>query len=175
MREIVCSTKRLDLVTPLMDDCDALAAMWDDPETMSYIGDGSGWSRRKVHERIKRAMGMQRDRRMTFWTVIERESGAVIGQGGLVPIEFNGNEIELGYRLGKEHWGKGYASEIAQASAAYGFDELGLTDLVAVCYRENYASRRVLIKAGFTEVGESDVYYGVTTVVHRMTRDQCVR
>jgi len=174
MREVVCSTGRLDLVVPMVEDCRALAAMWGDPETMRHIGDGARWSRGKVEERIERAMGMQRDRGMTFWTVIERQSGEVIGQGGLVPIAFNGDEIELGYRLGRAHWGKGYASEIARASAAHGFGELGLIDLVAVCNRENLASRRVLIKTGFVEVGESEVYYGVPTVVHRMGRNDCV-
>ena len=180
MREVVCSTARLDLVVPTMEDCRALATMWGDPETMRYIGDGSGWTREKVEERIKRAIERQQDRGMTFWTVIERSSGEVIGQGGLVPIEFNGDEIELGYRLGKAHWGNGYASEIARASAAYGFEELGFEALVGVCNAENLASRRVLIKAGFVEDGESEVYYGVPTVVHRMRRNsksqnECVR
>ena len=157
-----------------------LADMWGDPETMRYIGDGSGWTREKVDERIERAIKTHRDQGMTFWTVIERANGLVVGQGGLVPIEFNGDEVELGYRLGKAYWGKGYASEIAHASAAHGFGALGLGALVAVCYPENLASRRVLIKTGFVEDGESDVYYGVRTVVHRMVRDPmehpgCVR
>ena len=170
MREVVCSTGRLDLVVPTMEDCGALSAMWGDPEAMRYIGDGSGWSLEKVQERVERAIERHRERGMTFWTVIERASGEVIGQGGLVPISFNGEEVELGYRLGKAHWGKGYASEIARASAAHGFGALGLEALVAVCYAENLASRRVLIKTGFEEDGESDVYYGVPTVVHRMGR-----
>lgn len=172
MREVVFSTARLDLVVPLMEDSEALIGYWSDPETMKHIGAGRAWDLEAVVERIERAIRMQREQGMTFWTVIEKESGSAIGQGGLVPIEFDGPEIELGYRLGKAHWGKGYATEIAKASAAYGFGEMGVEELVAVCYAENLASRRVLIKAGFKEVGESDVYYGVATVVHRMRKEK---
>lgn len=175
MREVITATARLDLVAPGIEDCEPLSELWGDPETMRFIGDGSAWDRAKISERIERAIGMQRDRGMTFWTVIERESGAVIGQGGLVPIEFNGPEVELGYRIGRAHWGKGYASEIARASAQYGFESLGLEKLVAVTHHDNLASRRVLIKAGFVEIGESDVYYGVPTVVHLMNAPLGVR
>ena len=155
-----------------MSDCEALLGLWNDPETMQYIGDGSVWDREKITERIERGIGMHRDRGMTFWTLIERDSGGVVGQGGLVPIEFNGPEIELGYRLGKAHWGKGYASEVARASVAYGFDTLALDELVAVTDPANLASRRVLIKTGFVEEGESEIYYGVRTIVHRMNASQ---
>ncbi len=171
MRQTVCETDRLVLVAPHESDIDALCALWGDAETMKHIGSGEPWSKEKVTQRIERAMRMHEEQGMTFWTVIEKSSGKVIGQGGLVPIEFDGPEIELGYRLGKDHWGKGYASEIARASAAYAFEQLGIEELVAVCDPANLASRRVLIKAGFNEVGESDVYYGVPTIVHRITKD----
>ena len=170
-RDIVIQTDRLLLLVPSMDDCGALHELWSDPETMKYIGAGGVWTREQIEERLQRAMRTQQEHGMTFWTIIERDSGSIIGQGGLVPIEFDGPEIELGYRLGRDHWGNGYASEIARASAAYGFGALGVDELVAVCYEENLPSRRVLLKAGFHEVGESDLYYGVRTIVHRMTKD----
>ncbi len=171
MHQTVCETDRLLLVAPSESDIDPLCALWSDPETMKFIGSGEPWSKEKVTHRIERAMRTHQEQGMTFWTVIEKSSDKVIGQGGLVPIEFDGPEIELGYRLGKDYWGKGYASEIAHASAAYGFEQLGIEELVAVCDPANLGSRRVLIKTGFNEVGESDVYYGVPTIVHRMTKD----
>ncbi len=171
MRDVVISTPRLDLIAPVIDDCESLIGYWQDPETMQYIGAGDTWEPEAYRERIERAARMHNEHGMTFWTVIERESGDIIGQGGLVPIEFNGPEIELGYRLGKQYWGKGYATEIAKASAAHGFDSLGIDELVAVCYKENLPSRKVLKNAGFVEAGESDVYYGVTLIVHRMMRE----
>jgi RimJ/RimL family protein N-acetyltransferase len=171
MRQIVCESDRLALVAPSVSDIEPLCVLWGDPETMRYIGSGDAWSCDKVTQRIERAMRMHQEQGMTFWTVIEKESGEVIGQGGLVPIEFDGPEIELGYRLGKASWGKGYATEIAKMSAAHGFETMGVDELVAVCDPANLGSRRVLIKTGFAEVGESDVYYGVPTIVHRMSKD----
>ncbi len=169
MREIVIETERLQLCVPSMDDVDVLLSYWSDPETMKYIGkSGEGWTRAQVVERIERGIRFCHEHRMTFWTVIKKESGAIIGQGGLVPIQFNNDEIELGYRLGKAYWGKGYGTEIARAAARYGFDELKLDRLVAVCYPENVGSRRVLSKAGFVELGLSDLYYECTTVLHEL-------
>ncbi len=170
MREIVASTERLDLCAPSLDDVGPLAAMWSDPETMQYIGAGDTWDEGKVRARIERAMDTYARTRCAFYTVVERATGAVIGQGGLVPITFNGDEIELGYRLGRAHWGKGYATEIARASAAHGFGALGFDRLVAVTYPENAGSRRVLTKAGFVEVGETDLYYGVRCVLYELVR-----
>ncbi len=168
MNSVIVETNRVVLCRPSMDDVDALFGLWSDPETMRYIGDGNGWPRERIVERTQKAIRVQTERGMCFWTARLKKCGSVIGQGGLVPIAFDGDEIELGYRLGKAYWGKGYATEIARAAAEYGLGELGLTDLVAVCFPENVASRRVLKKVGFVEVGESGLYYGVPTVVYRM-------
>jgi RimJ/RimL family protein N-acetyltransferase len=170
MREVVTSTERLDLCAPSLDDVGPLAAMWSDPETMRYIGAEEVWDAVKVRARVERAMETHARTRCAFYTIVERASGAVIGQGGLVPITFNGDEIELGYRLGKAHWGKGYATEVARASAAHGFGALGFDRLVAVTYPENLGSRRVLTKAGFAEVGETDLYYGVHCVLYERVK-----
>jgi len=170
MPDIITQTDRLTLRVPSMDDADVLASYWSDPETMKYIGkDGSGWTREQVVVRIERAIRFCAEHGMTFWTVVENETGTVIGQGGLVPIDFNGPEIELGYRLGRAHWGKGYATEISRASAAYAFETLGLDRLIAVSDPENLASRRVLVKAGFEERGETDRYYETMCVLFELT------
>lgn len=171
MRDVIASTERLDLCVPSLEDVAPLSAMWSDPETMRYIGAGDPWDEAKVRARIERAIDTFASTGCAFYTVVERATGAVIGQGGLVPIAFDGAEIELGYRLGRAYWGKGYATEVARASARHGFDTLGFDRLVAVAYPENLASRRVLGKAGFAEVGETDLYYGVRCVLYERVRE----
>ncbi|MFK7758360.1 MAG: GNAT family N-acetyltransferase [Phycisphaerales bacterium] len=175
MLEPVITTDRLLIDPPSHTDLDALAELWSDEHTMRYIGAGNAWSRSQIAERIDRAIKTHRQHGMTFWTIKERSTGMIIGQGGLVPIEFNGPEIELGYRLGKDHWGKGYATEIAKASARYGLTSLGLDELVAVCDEHNDASRVVLSKVGFREIGLSQAYYNTSTILHRMNRDDFER
>lgn len=172
MRDIVTQSDRVALVAPSLGDLDALSAMWSDPETMRYIGSGAVWTRDDVAARLERAAKTHAQTGMAFWTAIEREQGAVIGQGGVVPIAFNGDEIELGYRLGREHWGRGFASEIAKLSADHAIGALGQSRLVAVAYPENRASRRVLEKIGFAELGLTDKYYGVTSVLHELVADR---
>jgi RimJ/RimL family protein N-acetyltransferase len=70
------------------------------------------------------------------------------------------NRIELGYRLKRSFWGKGFATEGARALIAYGFDQLGLDSIMAQTLQRNLASRRVMEKLGmrveteFTYPGE---------------------
>jgi ribosomal-protein-alanine N-acetyltransferase len=80
-----------------------------------------------------------------------------------------GPEIEVGYRFLKDHRGRGYATEAAAASIAFGFDELGLDRIVAVALPENTASRRVLEKCGLTEIGLTHVY-GLDHVKYEIAR-----
>jgi len=107
---------------------------------------------------------------MSYWTVIRRDTDEVIGQGGLEPIAFNGDEIELAYQFGKMHWGKGYATEVAHASAKFGFEQLGLDRFVALTYPQNGHSIRVLEKVGFGFVGKSDMYYHTMLNVYEMNK-----
>lgn len=173
MPEIITQTDRLSICVPRMSDVDALAAYWSDPETMRYIGhSGAPWDRSTVELRIAQAIERQRISGMCFWVVRLRDTGQIIGQGGTVPIANTGPEIELGYRIGRPHWGRGYATEIACASAAYAFESLRLDRLIAVTYPENIGSRKVLIKAGFTELGLTDRYYDTTCMLYELTSDQ---
>ncbi|RMH27479.1 MAG: N-acetyltransferase [Planctomycetota bacterium] len=167
--ELVARSERLSLVAPSMEHLDALCAMWSDAETMRYVGKGLAWTREEVAARIERAMKSHAERGMAFWTIVRNGDGVVLGQGGVVPIEFDGPEIELGYRLGRAHWGRGYATEAAGLTRDHAFGALGVGRLVAVTYPENVASRRVLAKVGFRETGESDKYYGVHAITFEMT------
>ena len=60
--------------------------------------------------------------------------------------------VELGYRLRKAAWGKGYATEGSRALIRKGFKELGVQRVLATTYQDNLASRRVMEKAGLTLV-----------------------
>lgn len=168
--DTIAQSERLSLRVPSMDDLDAMAALWADPETMRYIGKGGVWTRDEVAARLERGARQHAERGLCFWTVVRNADGAVMGQGGVVPIAFNGPEFELGYRLGRAYWGRGYATEAARLAAGYAFGVAGLERLVAVAYPENAASLGVLAKAGFRATGESDLYYGVHALTFAMDR-----
>jgi RimJ/RimL family protein N-acetyltransferase len=173
MTDTITQSERLTLRVPRMEDVDMLASYWGDAETMKYIGKGGEpWAREVVQQRIEQAIERQQESGYCFWVVELRETGEVLGQGGVVPIANVGPEIELGYRLGRAHWGKGYATEIARASARYAFESIGLDRLIAVTYPENTGSRRVLVKCGFDDLGITDRYYDTTCSLYELTAER---
>jgi RimJ/RimL family protein N-acetyltransferase len=89
---------------------------------------------------------------------------------GLQILE-DGPEVELGYKLGPEYRGRGYATEAGRAWLAYGFETLGLDRIVAVAWPENAASWRVMEKLGMTRVGPGH-HYGHETLLYRITREE---
>ena len=91
--------------------------------------------------------------------MVERESGTLIGNCGLIPYRWEEPEIELGYRLGRRWWRRGYATEAASACLRFAFGELGLERVVAVTDPDNVASQRVLAKIGMAR-GGTDRYGG---------------
>jgi len=169
MNAVVFETDRLLICEPCMDDVDVFAAMWADAETMKYVGgDGLGWTHDRVFRWMERQVESHKSHQMAQWTIVLKDTKEVIGQGGLEPIEFNGREIELAYQFGNKHWGKGYASELAIACAAYGCESLNIHRYVAMSYPENTASVRVLEKVGFHFIGMSDLYYDTMLNVYEL-------
>jgi RimJ/RimL family protein N-acetyltransferase len=80
------------------------------------------------------------------------ESGNLLGAIGL-EITAAHERAEIGYWIGKPHWGKGYCTEAALAVLQYGFDSLGLERIFATHFRKNPASGRVMQKAGMKHEG----------------------
>jgi RimJ/RimL family protein N-acetyltransferase len=64
--------------------------------------------------------------------------------------------VEIGWRLAAEHWGRGYATEGARAALAFGFEVLGLEEIVSFTVSRNLRSRRVMEKLGMTSKAEDD-------------------
>jgi RimJ/RimL family protein N-acetyltransferase len=98
-------------------------------------------------------MTMERRHGFTLWALVEKDSGELIGDCGLQPLERVGPEIELGYRLGSAHWGKGYATEAARAARDLGFQRFGLERIYVDIDPENEASLNVARKIGARLLG----------------------
>lgn len=84
-----------------------------------------------------------------LWMLREGESGAVIGRAVLRHLDVDEvDEVEVGYGFFPEFWGRGLATEVAQACVGIGLQRLGLGSVVAITLPTNVASRRVMEKAG---------------------------
>jgi ribosomal-protein-alanine N-acetyltransferase len=160
------TTERLVLRPPTLDDLPAWHAIYLDAEEVWYGAPRSSLDENRT--RLERQIAHREQHGFGMCAVELAASGETIGTAGLQHLE-GGPEIEVGYRFLKEHWGHGYATESAQASIDFGFDEVGLDRIVAVALETNIASRRVLEKCGLREIGLTHVY-GLEHVKYEIRR-----
>jgi len=151
---VFLETERLLLRQFTLDDVDNLYNLDSDPEVMRFVG-GTPTSREAVENHYLPAyLGYyERGDRYGFWAAVERSTGDFLGWFHLRPEERSrADEAELGYRLRAAAWGKGYATEGSRALIYKAFTELGVQRVLASTAINNFASRRVLEKAGLTFV-----------------------
>ena len=144
------STERLIMRGWQESDLAPWAAMNADPEVRRYLGplltfvQASAWVLNFQDELDRYGFG--------FWALEVSASGEFIGFTGLRALDeempFTG--VELGWRLARPAWGHGYATEAARAALAYGFDILGLPEIIAVTMARNLRSRAVMQRIGMT-------------------------
>jgi ribosomal-protein-alanine N-acetyltransferase len=151
-------TQRLRLREITSNDFEDLYRMNSDPEVMKYVGDGSVRTREQmVHEMEVLISHYMRKPGPGIWAVERKKNSLFVGAAGLVSYD-NTREIEVGYRLMKEHWNKGYATEAASALIKYGFEKLRLKKLVSSAHIHNRASTRVMEKIGMRYVDDRFQY-----------------
>jgi RimJ/RimL family protein N-acetyltransferase len=159
-------TERLRLRPAEIDDVEAWHAIARDAEE-AWFGAASS-TLDEARTKLERHIAHQERHGFALWIVELRTTAEVIGITGLTHLD-DGPEIEVGYRFLRRFWGCGYATEAAQASLAFGLDELGLERIVAVTLPDNVASRRVLEKCGLGVVGTTHVY-GYEHVKYEVSR-----
>ncbi|WP_228455876.1 GNAT family N-acetyltransferase [Chryseobacterium sp. POL2] len=153
-------TERL-LLRPLEEsDAARLFLLDSNPEVMKYVGVDTLSKEEESLEVIRMIRKQYDDFGVGRYAVVEKNTGLLIGWSGL---KFNNNSVnehqdfyELGYRFLPEYWGKGYASESAVAFIKAFFTVLKKGNLYAYAHSENEASKHVLRKLGFNEIGTFD-------------------
>jgi len=84
-------------------------------------------------------------------SVIEKDTGAYVGQCGLLHQSIDGaDELEIGYSLLSTMWGKGYATEAAVALKQWAFEQNIVQSLISIIHQENESSKRVAQRMGMT-------------------------
>jgi len=182
--QLEIETERLNL-RPLSKDDLALALdLFTDERVMRYVGEV------ETPELIRRELPIWCQRAgggaIGIWATYEKETGVAVGSAILLPMpvelddtdwslmgtdDMPDAEIEVGYLLKPDMWGKGYATELCERLLDFGFENTDLEEIVAVTDLENDASRRVLTKSGMREHGKRRAYATETTDF-RMTRAQ---
>jgi [ribosomal protein S5]-alanine N-acetyltransferase len=86
------------------------------------------------------------------WAANEKATEKFVGSFAIIPIE-DSDDIQLGYALLKENWGKGFASELTKAGLDYYFNNTNAHHIYAIADEANIASHNVLLKNGFVRDG----------------------
>lgn len=146
-------TPRLLIRERTLADVESCLAMDRDPEVTRYVA--GPWQdpvahRRFVEHRITRPYPPG----LGYWTIRERSApDAFLGWVLLIPDHGAGPDVEIGWRLIRSAWGRGIASEAANALVAHAFDTVRLPRVIADIAAENQASLRVAQKLGMKWVG----------------------
>lgn len=152
---VFVETARLAL-RPFADtvaDVDALFALDNDPAVMRSLTGGRPTPRETIETQIMPRMLHDHPCTGTrgYWAAEEKRTGLFLGWFEFRPLgEDSPADVELGYRLNKPAWGRGYATEGSRALLDKGFTDLGTEDVVAYTMAVHVGSRRVMEKAGLT-------------------------
>ena len=160
-------TARLLLSRVRAADLDDFVRMYDDPRVMATLGGvrPAAWTA----QYLERQLAHWDRHGFGFWTARDLLTGEFIGRGGLRYATVEGREeVEVGYGMRAEHWGRGLATELARESVRVGFTEIQRPDLVCFTLPSNSASRRVMEKVGFRYVRDV-VYADLPHVLCRLT------
>jgi RimJ/RimL family protein N-acetyltransferase len=153
--QVFLETRRLVLRRFTMADVDNLVSLDADPDVMHFVTGGIPTARDEIENELLPGFldYYEQFEGYGFWAAIEKATGEFLGWFHFRPREEAGpDEAELGYRLHKSAWGKGYATEGSRALISKGFTDFGVQRVVAETMVVHEASRRVMEKAGLTLV-----------------------
>lgn len=155
-------TERLLLRELRPTDIEGMFALDSDPEVHKYLGNKPVKTKEESQKILESVLTQYKERGIGRFAVIEKSSGDFVGWSGLrLNTEYNMNGFtkyyDIGYRLIKRFWGKGYATESGKAALDYAFNVLKLPEIYATTEMGNQASHNALIKLGLHYV--EDFYF----------------
>jgi RimJ/RimL family protein N-acetyltransferase len=160
---VFVETDRLVLRRFTRDDLELIVELDSDPQVKRYIDNGAPVDRNDLATTLEWWLGYyDRFAGYGFWAAIEKSTGRFLGWFHLRPGDGAGpQEPELGYRLRRQAWGRGYATEGSKALVDKAFAEIGVERVYATTMAVNMASRRVMEKAGLRYVRTFDAGWPV--------------
>jgi RimJ/RimL family protein N-acetyltransferase len=181
VEERVTRTPRLSLRQWRDDDLEPFAALNRDPEVMRYFP--ALMSRADSDALVEQQQALLQERGWGLWAVEVIGGAPFVGFVGLNVPRFEAHftpAVEVGWRLAREHWGCGYATEAARAAVCIGFERLDLDEIVSFTVPANRPSRRVMERLGMTHAAAADFDHPHLPpdsplrrhVLYRLTREQ---
>jgi ribosomal-protein-alanine N-acetyltransferase len=166
----VLETARLTLRPFREKDVDLLAELMANTDFMRFsLG---VFSREQTTGFLEKLVDWERRGLPSQFAVIHRGSNRLIGYCGFFHQQVDGrDEIEIGYRLHPDYWGRGLATEAARAVRDHGFRDWKLSRVISLIHSENVPSRRVAEKNGM-KIEKEITFRGFPTLVFAITREE---
>jgi len=170
----ILTTQRLRLEP--FDDAhvEGLNALNADPEVMRYIS-GRPETLDETVAMVQRVKARWREFGYAWWSFFEAASGELVGAGCIQNLRRTTSTspdpacpLEIGWRLRRDRWHQGLATEAALAMADFAFRRLAAGELYAVCMPDNAASAAVMKRLGMKHLG-LDTWYGQSLATWRIT------
>lgn len=155
---MILHTPRLRLEPFVDEHFDGLWLLNSDPVVMRYVGGPE--TEEELRETIRRVKERWRTLGFSWWAFVAKASDEIVGAGCVQHIENDARQpLEIGWRLSPEHWGKGLATEAAEAMAKFAFNSLRASCVYAIAHPDNAASVRVMQRLGMQSLG-LEPHYG---------------
>ncbi|WDR03813.1 GNAT family N-acetyltransferase [Devosia algicola] len=166
---MIIETERLILRPWRHEDRDAFAAIVGDPHVMRFYPNTR--TRAQADAWMDKMITSLANKTGQFLAAERKSDAALLGLLGTANIEFDlptAPRVEIGWVLGKNYWGHGYAPEGAAAVLADAFERRRLPEIVAFTARINLPSQRVMSKIGMTQDPAADFEHPRIPVGHRL-------
>jgi ribosomal-protein-alanine N-acetyltransferase len=153
-----------------LDDLSKLIEMRSAPQVNQYLGGTRLQNPEAITKRLQFYIDCYEKYGFGMMSMIWKETGEMIGWSGLQPLDGT-DEIEVGYGMIQEYWGRGIGFETAWGWLDFGFKAKGLERIVAVAYPENKGSWRIMEKCGM-RYEKTEAHYGENCVFYAVTKDE---
>ena len=165
---VTLETDRLKLRMFREDDFEEYARITGDVEVTRYLSDGRALARWEAWRQMAMIIGHCHLKGYGPWAVEEKLTGRLLGRIGFFnPEGWPG--FELGWVLGRESWGKGFATEGARRALDYAFSEMGRDHVISLIHPDNSASIRVAERIGEKLEGRTQ-FFGHEVLIYGAER-----
>ena len=160
------STERLYIRPLTLEDCADWEVFLADAEATRYLPNFDNlsvrdWARQWINKQLQRYA----EGRFGLLALIEKETGAFVGQCGLLTQVVDvQEEMEIGYHLLPAHWKKGYATEAAQAFKKMAFDNQLAVSIISIIDPENHNSQQVALRNGM-QAAKTSTFWGMDVII----------
>jgi RimJ/RimL family protein N-acetyltransferase len=142
-------TERLVIRPWQPDDRPAFTAVMSNPDVTRYVHGGKPYSDVEVDEWFARQARQLAEHGMCMGALVEKSTNRVAGISGTQPLGTS-NDLEIGWILGRDAWGRGFATEAGAACMRYVLETLKRPRVVAIIDPANEPSKRVAARLGMT-------------------------